>query len=136
MKHFAFAVAAITAANAYDQSLANCQSFAAQFDGTCGGETEGDAFPDVDASFTGWGTGSSITCAPYIYDSPDESVINCPNNGGSSANTCTVTRKNCVTCRENGAQVYIRYQSNGMPTHCYGSYKDGGNTATDDYPQD
>ena len=107
MKSFAFAAMLLSAANAYDTTLSDCESFAAQFNGTCGGEDEGDAYPDDQSS---WGTGVDITCTG--------DTVNCL---GSDTNSCTVTRKNCVTCRQSSSLVYIRFQSNGMPNHCYGA---------------
>ena len=50
--------------------------------------------------------------------------LKCPNTGKES-NTCFLTRRNCVSCRvKSNGDIYIRYQSNGIPTHCYGSSYD------------
>ena len=47
----------------------------------------------------------------------------CPEGSGSEyfteKNPCTYTRKLCVTCEDDGSDVYIRVQSNQMPNHCF-----------------
>ena len=124
MKSFALAVT-ISAVNAYTQTLADCEAFAAQFNGTCGGTGNANAFPEYSTTVPNpaWGVGADITCsmnASLSSDDPD--TVRCPNGGGEQTQ-CTVNRKNCVTCRQANTQVYIRYQSNGMPNHCYGTGK-------------
>lgn len=46
----------------------------------------------------------------------------CPGGSGSDfyteANPCTFERKLCVTCEDDGSDVYIRFQLNQMPNHC------------------
>jgi len=59
--------ATFAAANAYLESLADCQSFASQFSNTCGGTAEGNAWLDYDQDGVGinapnWGVGTTITC--------------------------------------------------------------------------
>ena len=56
--------------------------------------------------------------------SSDREKLKCPNTG-SESNTCFLSRRNCVTCRvKSNGDVYIRMQSNGIPSHCYGSSYD------------
>ena len=58
--------------------------------------------------------------------------MKCPNDGNESS-TCFLTRRNCVTCRiKANGDVFIRYQSNGIPSHCYGSSYDD----KSGYPED
>jgi hypothetical protein len=126
MKSFVLA-ATIAAASAYTESLADCQTFAAQFSGTCGGTVIGNALPEYNTGTPNpnWGPGTDITCSMNgSLSSDDPTTVRCPNGGGEQT-SCTVNRKNCVTCRQDNTQVYIRYQSNGMPNHCYGTEEVG-----------
>ena len=81
MKSFVLA-ATIAAANAYNQSLTDCQTFAAQFAGTCGGEGVGNAFPEYNTGTPNpnWSTGVSETCTIGATTSSDPSTVRCPNN--------------------------------------------------------
>lgn len=49
---------------------------------------------------------------------------NCPENGSVENDTCTFTRKLCVTCREDNGQVRVRVQSNSVPNHGYAAVSD------------
>lgn len=121
--------AVISAASAYDESLSDCETFANQFNGTCGNSNSANVYPDYVDGFTGWGTGTDIECAIRgTADSDDPSDVQC--NSGGGVTPCTVNRKNCVTCRQASTQVYIRYQSNGMPNHCFGTLKSDPNVPT------
>ena len=60
MKTFVLA-AGIAAAYAYDESLSDCETFAAQFSNTCGGTDVGNAWPEyTTGSNPNWGTSSDI----------------------------------------------------------------------------
>jgi len=50
------------------------------------------------------------------------------------ADSCVVTRKNCVTCYRDDATdiVYIQVQSNGMPDHCYNTIQAADNATTEE----
>ena len=119
MKYILGALAATTVKASFD-SLSECESFASQFSNTCGGVEETDAFADYTQA-SDWTLGDDITCG--IVDDGDawdpDYFLN--SNGGSQSTSATITRKVCVTCRQSSSQVYIRFQSNGMPSHCYGS---------------
>ena len=78
---------------------------------------EGNAWTDPN----NWAGGTAINCAIGSgLSSDDPTKVRCP-NGGSEETSCAITRKVCVTCHTQSTQVYIRFQSNGMPSHCYGS---------------
>ena len=89
MKTFILA-ASISAVNAYTASLADCQTFAAQYAATCGGTAEGDALPDYDSSaspITDWGLGSSLNCEiSDPRDTDDPSTVRCPSTGIEASN--------------------------------------------------
>ena len=57
MNSLSFAALLVAAANAYGTSLSDCENFAEQFNGTCGGVEEGDAYDDDQSS---WGSGVDI----------------------------------------------------------------------------
>ena len=42
----------------------------------------------------------------------------CPGGTGTAA-SCTFVRKLSVSCIEKSGDVYIRFQTNGMPNHCF-----------------
>ena len=46
-------------------------------------------------------------------------TTSCPDTGTSNGSTCTFIRKLCVTCKADNGVVYIRMQSNNLPSHCY-----------------
>ena len=62
-------------------------------------------------------TGATVSC--------EGSNIRCPGATDSQSytkrNPCTWTRKLCVTCRQDGSDVFIRVQGNGLPNHCINS---------------
>ena len=109
-------------AAAYSSSLADCETFAALWSATCGG-TSGDGdnaafYTENDWETTGAGA-SVINCATGDVDVK----VNEPNTGNEVTNYSLFAR-NCMTCREDGAndnKVLIRYQSNNMPGFCYGN---------------
>ena len=45
----------------------------------------------------------------------------CPEHGKMKGNECTYRRLLCVHCNQDGGNVKIRTQSNGMPSHCFAS---------------
>ena len=112
---------AVSMVSAYSSLLDDCHTFAALFDGTCGGVLSNaeDNYQMLAEDWSVSASGDSITCDAQTSES--EYMI-CPNSD-ASADQCTVTRKNCVTCYRDDATdiVYIQVQSNGMPDHCYGS---------------
>ena len=110
MRTFILAVS-VTAAQAYTQSLADCKAFADKWTGITGSCANDTAFPD---GASNWGSAATITCAADATQGTNR----CPNTGTASA-SCGVDRKLCVSCRDDGGTVKIRYQSNGMPTICY-----------------
>ena len=93
------------------RTLADCQTFALNFDNTCsvsnGVTREMNLANDsgVDVSCTG--------------------VMRCPGSSGeatyTSSNPCTYERKLCVTCYEESGTTYIKVQGNGLPNHCFHS---------------
>ena len=96
--------AAISAVNAYGESLSDCQTFAAQFAGTCGGTAEGNAWGNADSATnpTNWGSGDNITCnikSSSSLSEGDPMEFRSPNNG-LIVTQATVNRKVCVTCRQ------------------------------------
>ena len=104
MRNFTFAIT-IATVRAYDQTIGDCQTFAAKFNGTCGGVTATDAYTSHPGT---WANPSSITCAIRgTLESDDPTTVKCKD--GNSASSCAVARKNCVTCRADGDKVYIRY---------------------------
>ena len=108
-------------ASAYNSSLDDCAEFAALWSGNCGGT-------DIDAVYTteDWeeaGAGvSMIFCETTEDDDGNDRYAREPNTG-NEVTSYTIFARNCITCREDELteKVYIRYQSNNMPKHCYGS---------------
>ena len=122
-QQFANLIGLASLAAAYNDSLQDCMEFAAQFRGSCGSVTESD-----EGTYTTW-LEDDIMCR---QDFNAEDKMKCPNDGNESS-TCFLTRRNCATCRiKANGDVFIRYQSNGIPSHCYGSsYDDKSGYPTD-----
>jgi len=86
-------------------TLTECKAIASKFKNTC---TEA---PDSAASWTDF-TGETVgSCTQETC--PDSATA------GSPTQSCSWTRKLCVSCYESGSDVYIRVQTNGLPDHCY-----------------
>lgn len=86
-------------------NLDYCKEVASKFNNTC---------TDGPASSLSALTGAEMTCT----DMPT-----CP--GTQSGDSCTWTRKLCVSCWEDKhGTVKVRVQSNGFPDHCVYSPKD------------
>ena len=102
------------------RTLADCEAVAARFDNTCSG---GNPL----SSFSGH-SGADMSCT---------GSIRCPGGSGTqtytSSNPCTWTRKLCVTCYEDGSDVRIRVQTNGLPNHCTTSTVNNGEPQETDW---
>lgn len=98
-------VSATTKTVTIGSTLAECKAVASMFKNTCS------EAPDAAASWTSF-TGSSV--GPCTQNTcPDSSVA------GTPTQSCSWTRKLCVSCYQSGSDVYIRVQTNGLPDHCY-----------------
>lgn len=99
-----FAVALVSA---YSTRLDDCQTFAALFDGTCGGveSNSSDDYQYTDSAWSENASGDSFNCAAQVDDGD---IMLCP-NAVATAQSCTVQRKNCVTCYRDSSTdiVYI-----------------------------
>ena len=113
MRLAVMATMAFQSANAYSSYLDACMEFAELFSGTCGGtQSFPPGFDDsevvvvdyqYDAGFASSAPGVTITCERQIVGQH----MNCP-NGTIDAESCSVSRKNCVTCyRDDDSQVWI-----------------------------
>ena len=104
-------------AHAYSSSLADCQTFAALWSSSCGGTLSSSAYTTSNWQTSGAGvtTSSCSTSSSDVYARQPDS--------GTLVNSYSSFARNCITCREDGSggTVYIRYQTNNMPRHCYGS---------------
>ena len=80
-----------TADETYTNTLQSCRDFAAQFDNTCTDLTTSQDFASLPTK--------SITC---------ENIGACPTSGTTSGNSCTWSRKLCVSCFEEGGKVKVR----------------------------
>ena len=86
---------------AYDQSLSDCKSVAAEFRSTC-------AHGDYDTPSTSMDDMASTTTTC-------ENKPACIPDGSVSGQTCTWERKLCVTCRREDRITLIRVQTNNLP---------------------
>ena len=110
MRFITYELLALSLANAsavadenYDNTLASCLAFAAEFDNTCPDLENPVAYDDVPT-------------ATYTF-TKSGGKQKCPENGTVDGNECTWTRKLCVTCQDDNGQVRIRVQSNNIPNH-------------------
>ena len=99
---------------AYSSSEDDCNEFAALWDSSCAGE----AYSEDDD----WETdGAGVTISSCSGDDSFEP------DTGDEVSSYAVFARNCITCRTNDdGLVMIRYQTNNMPKHCYGSNIDFG----------
>ena len=91
----------------YTDSLADCQTFVAEFYNTC------DPTTDTPTAIADVAT-ETITCSD---------VGQCA--GTTSGTDCSWDRKLCLYCYQDSSDTtYIRVLSNGLPNHCYSSPMD------------
>lgn len=70
--------------------------------------------------------GQTITCSTKDVI-PGVNQIMCPGSS-TKKDSCVLTYKQCVTCNyKSSTDVYIRYQSNGIPANCYRTQNDSTN---------
>ena len=104
-------------AHAYSSSLADCETFAALWSSSCGGTLYTSAYSTSDWNTAGAGvtTSSCSTSSSSVYARQPDT--------GTLVTSYSSFARNCITCREDSgtSKVYIRYQTNNMPRHCYGS---------------
>ena len=107
-------------AHAYSSSKADCETFAALWSSSCGGTTDSSAYTTSDWNTAGAGvtTSSCSTSASDIFARQPDT--------GNLVTSYSSFARNCITCRKESGdtgneKVFIRYQSNNMPRHCYGS---------------
>jgi len=100
---------------AYTNKLDSCRAFAALWGGGCGGTESTNAYQTADWNVAGAGVDTS-NCA-----TGDSSVFALAPITGAKVNSYSIFSRNCITCRQSGTDVFIRYQSNNMPKICYGS---------------
>lgn len=108
---------------AYSSSLEDCEAFAALWSGTCGGTDDEAVYTTDDWESTGAGA-TMVVCSTTDDEDGNDRYAREPNTG-NDVTSYTIFARNCITCRESDVEdddtVYIRYQSNNMPKHCYGS---------------
>jgi hypothetical protein len=85
-------------------TLAECKAIASKFKNTCS------EAPDSSASWSDFDS-ETISCTQSTC--PDSTTA------GSPTQSCSWSRKLCVSCYESGSDVYIQVQTNGLPDHCY-----------------
>lgn len=98
-------VSLIALVNGYTNSLADCKTVAKLFWNTC---TQA---PDSAAT---WFTNFAVSYVSCTY------MDSCPAGYGSAYN-CKWPRKLCVSCTTNSTDsnnVYMRIQTNTLPSHC------------------
>lgn len=103
----------------FDDTLAQCEAFAAKFARTCDGTSV--------ATNVAIMAGTDVTCTSTGPNCVDSRVDQTDNGDGTV--TCTYTRKLCAICEEinnvDGTlqEIRLRVQSNGLPQNCfYGKY--------------
>jgi hypothetical protein len=138
MKYAIISAISVGAVSAYSSSLDDCKSFAALFNGSCGGtehvvNSDGEVVQSFRYTAADWATsstGTSFTCTPknLLFQ-----TMNCPNDSVESK-SCVLSKVNCLTCfrddANNDSQVYLTVQTNGIPDHCYGTTTAMGNPIT------
>ena len=119
-------------AEAYTNSLADCEAFAALWSSGCGGTDEYAVYDPA----TTWETAGAgvFTSNCSIEDPDDDDAIQAREpDTGNLVDSYSVFARNCVTCREDeNDYIKIRVQTNNMPKHCYGSSDDSSVTS---YPE-
>lgn len=90
-------------AQAYTNTLDACESFAALWNGGCGGTTEDNVYMTADWNTAGPGVVTS-NCA-----TGDSDVFALEPIVGTQVNTYSIFSRNCITCREADGDVLIRY---------------------------
>ena len=92
------------------------------FAGGCGG-TDTDA-KYVQADWETAGPGAVVSnCATSNDEDGNTVEVFAPENG-NKVESYTLYARNCMTCREDRDikdKIWIRYQTNNMPNHCYGT---------------
>lgn len=116
----------LSKSNAYSSSLEDCETFAALWSGSCGGTTIDSAYLETDD----WDTAGAGVTISNCETTPDhetgDDVYAKEPDTGNDVTTFSVFARNCITCRyeiedDEDSPVLIRYQTNNMPKHCYGS---------------
>ncbi len=78
------------------------------------------------------------SCATTNDDDGNAVNVFAPDSG-SSVESYTLYARNCITCIEDKDvkdQIWIRYQTNNMPKHCYGTDVDATyDTDSQKYPK-
>ena len=124
-------------AMAYNSGLADCEKFAALWSGSCGGTNDDAEYVSADWETTGAGVTRS-SCVSANDDDGNAVNVFAPDSG-ASVETFTVNARNCITCREDKDikdKIWIRYQTNNMPKHCYGTDVDASyETDSQKYPK-
>jgi hypothetical protein len=96
----------LSGSSSIGRTLADCERIASLFDNTCSSTSE-----PIDWSSH---VGETMSCTGQMM---------CPGGDGSefytTENPCQFERKLCVTCEEDGSDVYVRFQTNQMPDHCF-----------------
>ena len=104
-------------AHAYSSSVEDCETFAALWRSSCGGTSHSSAYTTSDWNIAGAGVTTS-SCS-----TSDSDIFARQPDTGNLVTSYSSFARNCITCRRDSGteKVYIRYQSNNMPRHCYGS---------------
>ena len=101
--------------------MADCASFAALWNSSCGG-TDEDAVYDSGTDWESTGAGVTTSNCSIVDPTDDDSIQAREPDTGNLVDSYSVFARNCVTCREDANDlIKIRVQTNNMPKHCYGS---------------
>ena len=86
-------------ANAYSNSLEDCEAFAALWSSGCGG-TDEDAVYDPATTWETTGAGVSISNCSVVDPDEDDAIQAREPDTGTLVDSYSIFARNCVTCRE------------------------------------
>ena len=115
IKFIALCALAARLGQAYSSSLEDCEEFAALWSANCGGTDEDSVYSTSD-----WETSGAGPTISSCSTNDDDWEVREPDTG-NLVTSYSLFARNCITCRDTGGDVYIRYQSNNLPKFCYGS---------------
>ena len=121
------ALFALTASAQYTTTLADCWVFAKMFNSACGVDENSTVAYNENLDWMTSESSVDSTCSLNTSASSDLK-LKCPETATevAASASCTIPRKNCVTCEEVSSTVFIRFQSNSMPARCYATNDSSG----------
>jgi hypothetical protein len=103
---------------AYDQSIEDCEEFAALWGNSCSvAVTEGSNILTADG-------GTELTCS-----GEDSWCVGEDQDDDAATDECVYSAWVCVTCSTVDDEVFIRMQSNNMPSKCWQTSESNPNVA-------